>query len=238
MYLKYGSYSHNTGECDINISRKSEYNDAMNRWAIRERWQINGLLTNPTGDLSTMQTLTGSLITAYGTEGLDLTFHLPDDSVTQHALYTANCLGGTKVIKPVSFPTGEGTEAITYRTYTVVVEGLILVGSETLKSFSETLTFSGGGPAYGHLECMIGLPVKQKLRNYTIYRVTQSGEAVGILAYPAVPGPIWPPALIKAPRIQRKSPRKYGSSYIDYPTTWSYEFESSAVLVGNPNVWS
>jgi len=237
MYLSYGNYSHGVGECQISINRASEYSESDVRWAIRETWNIQGLLTNVSGDLATMQNLIYALMQAYGVEGLDLVLHLPSGAATYHSLYSSNCLGGTKVTQPVSFPTGQGAEAITYRNYTLQVEGLIPVLEEELLSFSESISFSGGGPRYGHLETLIGLPVKQQLRNYTIYSATQSGRAVGLTHYPTMPGPIWPAALVERVAETRESPRRSGSDYYSYPITWSYKFEDKLPLVGNPTLW-
>ena len=137
----------------------------------------------------------------------------------------------------MSFPEGVGAEGITYRNYSLAVEGLLLTGDGTLLSFVETLSFSGGGPTYGHIETLTGLPVKQQLRNYTVYRVTQQGQAVGISGYPSVPGPLWPAALMRGGSSERRSPRRIGNSYTEYPITWQYEFEAAFPLYGNPTRW-
>lgn len=238
MYLKYGSYQHESGECQLAIDRRAVFNDRMIAWAIRERWTITGILQNQTGVLSTMQTSIASLKTAYDTDGLDLTLHLDDDSETQHKIATADCLGGTKVIQRPSFPTNREAEGVNYTTYTVIVEGLVKIVGETLRSFHEFLTFTGGGPRYGHIETLIGLPVKQKPRNYTIYRVEQAGEAVGLYAYPTPPDPIWPAALVEAGRVKRRSPKRTGSEYYDYPVSWRYAFEAAGALLGQPTKWT
>lgn len=240
MYLSYGTYNHQPGECDIAIVRISEYNDALERWAVRERWDVNGILVNQGADPAAMNTQTAALIAAYASDGNDLILKFTGGTSTTHALLTANCLGGTKVLRLPSFPSGRDAEAVTFRTYALSVEGLLREGDETLLTFSEQLTFSGGGRAYGHIETLTGLPVLQKLRNHTIVRATQSGSASGIDAYPLIPGPLWPePTLVRAPQIDYRSPRRSGSDYFEFPVSWRYEFQSAVSLLGTayPHKW-
>jgi len=237
MYLAYGTYSHSQGETAIQITRTPEYNEAAQAWAYRERWDVQGLLTNNSGSLADMQTAIAALEAAYASDGYDLVLHLPDGTATNHAMRTAGAIGGTRIVQPVSYPEGSGPEGVTYRSYSLAVEGLFLTGVGTLLSWVESISFSGGGPVYGHIETLKGLPVKQKLRSASVYRAIQQGEAVGISAYPSVPAAIWPTAQVRTGGIRRQSPRRQGSSYIEFPVSWNYEFESAYPLVGNPTRW-
>jgi len=238
MYLKYGSYAHATGECQISINKQTEFNEAKEPWAIRERWDIQGLVTNATGNLASMKTSVDALVSAYSVHGYDLVLYTPSNTATSHALYSDDCIGGTVVVQPVSFPSGEGAEGITYRNYTVSVEGLVRTSSGHLLSFTESLSFSGGGPVYGHIQTLRGLPVKQLLRQNSVFRATQQGSAVGISTYPIIPSPVWPSAQIGTGQEERGSPKRFNYNYSEYPISWRYEFESAYPLLGNPTRWT
>jgi hypothetical protein len=80
-------------------------------------------------------------------------------------------------------------------------------------------------------------PQKQKIYTYSTYSATQRGEVVGYRAYPQVPNAIFPNALMKAPVIERQSPRRRGNGYEEFPVSYTYEFQSATPLVGKPNVW-
>ena len=100
-----------------------------------------------------------------------------------------------------------------------------------LRSFEETLSFSGGGPKYGHLETLAGPPVKQLLRQQTVYRVGQSGQAIGLYQRPTAPLPIWPQAQVESGVRRLSSPKRRRDDYTDFSIDWSFRFESATPLV-------
>lgn len=244
MYLKYGSFTHPLGEAAVFISREPVETEASTRYAIRERWDIQGLICNPTGTATAMSTLIAALETAYATDGNDLTLYLPDGiTSSQHAIDSSTTIGGTRIVQPLSYPEGEGPEYITMRHFTVAVEALKPVSGPTnLLSFSESVTYIGGGPRYGHLEPLAGPPVKQLLKNMTIYKATQRGNAVGLYAYPIVPSSMWPAYQLQLPDISYGSPRRIGyngaTNHTEFPVEWTYEFESAQSLSGSPHTWN
>lgn len=241
MQLKYGSYTHAQGECGISIQQANVRNDGNQVIATRETWQISGMLIGTSA--ANIDSQVAALIAAYADDGKDLILLLPNGSQSTHKLLNRNTLGGTHVVQPPSFPEGRGAEGATYRTFALTVEAELPVsGSQfALISFEESLSMSGGGPAYGHLEPLVGAPIKQLLKQQTTYRVTQQGSAVGYRLYPTPPGPIWPGALVRAPDIQRRGPRRHGSGgntdYSHFTTTWVYQFEAAGALVGVPHAW-
>lgn len=242
MQLYYGNYGHALGVPAITISREV-VNDAGERPYIeRERWQINGLLPNPDGSATTLKAAIDELVAAYSVNGYNLILYMPDGSTpSSHALYSSSCFGGTRVVQRPSFPTGTGPEGVTYRNFSLAVEGdisLISPGTSYTTSFTETLEFNGGGFLDGHLEPLVGQPIKQRRKQNTTYRATQQGEAVGLFGYPPVPPPIWPAALTQPnPKFTLSSPRRRQGTFVDYRINWLYEYESARPIIGTPNTW-
>ncbi len=243
MYLRYGSYTHPLGESAIFISRDPVETDAQTTYAIRERWDIQGLLANPTGLVADMSAAINALEVAYARGGYDLTLLMPDGITnSQHLIDSSTTIGGTRIVKPLSYPKGGGSEYVTMRHFTVSVEALIPVSGPTdLMSFHETVTYTGGGAKYGYLEPLAGMPIKQLLKRNTVFKATQQGSAVGLYTYPIVPFAIWPAHLVHLPNLPYDTPRRTGFggavNYTEFLVEWAYEFESSTPLNGNPSRW-
>ncbi len=246
MYAQYGSYQHQIGEGSLTVSRETEYQSGI-ATAVRLRYRMQGriqiadqgsLLANQ----SLMTAALNALETAYEINGLDFALYQDDGTPTVHGIESAATIGGTRVVTPVTYPIGRGAEYSTFRNYEVAVEALlpnVLVG---LVSWSETLNFIGGGPAYAFLQTLTGPAVKQQLCEQTTYKATQSGMAIGAYSYPLPSDPLWPYALHPdRARITQVSPRRVGATgliqFQNFQTHWSYEFEDTAPLVGQPNLW-
>jgi hypothetical protein len=239
MYVKIGSYRFPRGEVAITISRESLPTDAGTPWARRERWDFQGMIINQSGSTTDMAASIAALEAAF-VDNVDIALLLPDGSTSSsHRIVSANTLDGVRVIQPPSFPDGTGSEYITHRSWTAAIEAIIplSVVETALLSFVETVQFSGGGPRDGYLEPLVGRPIRQRLKQNTVYRATQQGQAVGLEAYPLIPQPIWPLAQIKAREYAADSPRRYGNDFREYPISWLYEFESAYPLLGRPHLW-
>ena len=246
MYLQYGSYVHDQGECAITIARTSRIENGI-VLGYTERWNVQGRLQiTPTGDAAADQAQLSARITAmqlaYAQQGLNLGLYFDDGTPSVHYLQSARTAGGTRVAKPPEFPLGTGAEYSTFRNFALAVEAEFLDSSIGLVSWTESLSFFGGGPQFGFLLTLNGPPQKQLLRQQTTYRATQQGEAVGLTAYPVAPGPLWPADEHSDQRhVAQTLPQRTGSGpnavYYDFKTRWSYVFESAAPLVGVPTGW-
>ena len=238
MQLYYGSHAHTVGTVEIAISKQRLRTAAEHVWAVRHRWDITILVVG-TG-AADIDTKVRTLESAWSVDGRDVLLKLPDGTNSTHTLESSDCVGGTRVVMR-SFPRGRGAEGVTHRTVRVAVEGdvAIAVGSllSQLAAFNESIVTSGGGRRIGHLTVRRGRPHAQTLARHTPFRAVQSGSAVGIYAYPGIPSPIWPSAQVANPQIRRGTPRRRQGSYVDYPVTWSYQFESAYPLSGSPNIW-
>lgn len=240
MVLKFGTYTHDTGEIDLSTSKSTLFTSAQLPYATLERWTIQGRLLADTP--AEMDTKLASLEAAYSGEfsASDLYLTLTDGSTASQLLLDASAAtGGIRIVQQPSIPTLDRAGYVTNLAYTVVLEAEFpLADVETaIRSWTETLTFSGGGPRYGYLLPKVGLPVKQLLKRSTTYLAMQRGSAVGLYRRPSPPRPRFPFAQLEAGQRSLRSPRRYGNDYVDYGVDWEYKFESAFPLIGTPNVW-
>jgi len=239
MIVKYGSYQHSQNAVSMRITREPMRSQAGVFYAYKERWDCQGLLLNYSTQAA-ITTAIQQLTSAYSVDGNDLVLYL-DDGVTPtaHALYNANCNGGTRIVQAPSFPETLGTaeyQPAAGRSYSFAVEGETALTSENVVTkFEETLKFQGtGGPIRVWIPVAEGPWIRQQTSTASTYKVVQSGSAVGLYGPPSVPPPIWPEAEIFQERmIQQSSPQRYGE--LDFPVSWSYTFEDSGALTGLPS---
>lgn len=235
MYLKVGTYSHAIGEVGLSISKQVERVNGVPRATI-ERWTISGRLQ--ADDQAGVSAAIQQTLAAY-VDGVDFTFFFDDGSESAHKLTSANCVGGTRIIVPPSFPEGRGAEYSTYRNWQAVVEAETLEFASAIVSWNETISFEGGGPEYVFLPVLNGPPIKQLARQQTSYRAVQQGDAVGLHGYPTAPAPFWPAdEHLHLRQIVPGSPKKTGRpphmTYTDYPIRWTYVFEAAGPFIGLP----
>lgn len=246
MRLRYGSYVHDLGSPAVAIARQTIFNDAQVPIGYTDRWDINGMLT-----ASTQAALNAKIVAlerAYSANGRDATLLLDSGSASAHVMRNSSTISGVRVVAPPSYPAGGAGEFATYRTFNVSLEAETRYQNtaDWLLSFEESLSFSGtGGPVFGFLEPLQDKPVKQKLKAFSLVRVTQSGKAVGHGSYPDplnISPPLWPDAELEHQRlIVPGSPKRLGpasdANYIEYPVSWTYQFESANPLRGKPRKW-
>lgn len=236
MRLRYGNFTHAVGETAIAIHKDVLRTEGGVAYAVTERWDVTGMLLSQSGSPIEMKRLIDAVTQAYSYDGWDLILLLPDGKPSSHALYSGRTIGGTRVVRRPSFPDGGRSQHVTVRTYTLAVEAEVRLTSDALLAFEEVVSFSGGGPRYGFLEPKWGPPVKQQWKRYTPFRAEQSGRAVGLFGYPAIPLPIWPAAMLEqSANPVYRSPRRRGSTYAEYEVTWHYQFASDRQMIGTPH---
>lgn len=243
MYLKYGNYTHEAGECAIVIQKESVLNADNNKVGWKEVWQISGMLRGTSA--SDLTTKIRAMESAYGVNGRDLKLLNDDGSETAHKLISNQSRSGV-MIASLNYPVGEGAEYTTFRNYQIIAECDISIleivdmvggrgrgrnqqGGITL-SYNEVISSRGtGGPRIVVLETMGGPPVKQIVSNQTAVYKTQSGSATGVYGYPQVPPPMDPANEIADRRvIQQELPSTVSPNGKEsiYKVSWSYEFVS------------
>lgn len=239
MYLHYGGWTSDAYEVTWTVSRTVVMNEADQPYATRHTWQINGQLQ--AADTAALLTARTALETAFAYWNRDLWVTATDGTVVE-SLPLAGSLRGVRVTSPPSYPRGDGAQLSTFRDYSITVEaeypGTVLGGvTFPLKSFTETVAYSGGGPKRAVVECVNAPPQEQVVMAYTAYRAAQTGSAVGLLGYPPVPPPLWPDKLEEAGQPTLTAPRLANGVYTEFGVAWSYRFVSAGPLVGFPNRW-
>lgn len=237
MILTYGNYAHLPGECAVAINRRTAFSDTGIPYRETVQWTIEGRVEadTPAGVWAELARLEAAYRVPNRAARL-----VHADGFVAHQLLPLGSLSGVKVVQPPSFPNGTGAEYSTFRNYQIVLEAEYPVGNPNtlLRSWTETLTFRGGGPDRRLVETVDGPPVEYLAKRRTVFRCTQSGTAVGFLAYPppaAVARPLFPAALEGAEHpVTYGSPRSDGPRLVDWPISWSYSFASAVPFVGLP----
>jgi len=241
MYLKYGTYSHASGECTLSsITREGLFTTNLQQYAVREKWTIDGRLQiadqgTAAANQAAMTTAITALKTAYNTNGRDLGFYDDSGNLTAHYITSKSATGGVRIVQPPSFVEGRGAEYSTFRTYQIGIEaefGFLIPGGSKLTSWSESVRFWGGGPKVTFLSCLTGPPQKQLVNQMTTFKASQTGRATALGIYQQAPGPLWPAdELIDQRDGSLEIPPDSSNQRI---TTWEYQFESIAPMFAYP----
>jgi len=249
MILKYGNYAHALGTVRVTVDNERLENDAEMVWGWKQTWNIQGMLTSQQATESAaraeIKTKMAAMANAYVRDGKDVVLLQPDGvTKSHHWLRNADTLYGVKVEKFPSYNDPGPGELVTIARFEIVLSGIIrnLAARSGLKSFQETLQFQPGGAKRGLQETLIGLPDEQLLRRHQIWKVTQQGSAVGLFARPNIPPPLWPSQQTDAvPLVTLGNPRRIstdtGDTWMDWPISWQYQYESAYRLSGQPHVW-
>lgn len=239
MYLKIGNYTHPIGEPALQISKQPVLSEGRVPIATTETWQITGLIVG--SGQADIDAKIAALNNAYAQRGFDATLLLSDGvTPSQHVLKSSNTIGGVRVVGGPSFPDGKGAEYATKRTFSVTLEAEVpLANLDTAyMSFRETVSFSGGGRRIAWTETKLGSPRPQLTRRNTIYRATQSGQAVGYRAYPVFPGFLLPQQYaVDAPLVTYGGATYRGNGvFTDYVFSWEVRYESDRPLSATPHL--
>lgn len=233
MYVRYGNATHAANAVAVSIARDVLRTNGGLAYAVKETWTVQGKVYGDTQ--AELRANIALLQATYSVDGGDLVLLHNDLSPSAHGMETSLALGGIKVISGPNFPESAGAEYATYRTFNVVLAGEFPIQDPGLIEYEETLSFSGGGPVYIHMQPVEGFPQKQKVYGATPYRVTQAGRAVGYTTWPIPPNPLWPGDLMHGSDVTRGNPQKHvGGGRTHYPVSWSYQFESKDQFIGDP----
>lgn len=240
MYLRYGSYTHAQHEAAITIVTDVTRDEFDLPLRATERWSIRGELHGD--DQTALLAAMAALEAAYSEDGNDITLLCDDASTVAHRIVSSDTDTGVMVTRRPSYPIGVGAELSTYRTYEIQVEASYDVREDNgaILSYTETLRFSGGGPRHVLHELRNGVPQLQQVSQATVYTATQSGEALGFNDYVTAPPPYWGAPIFDQPNssVAYGTPKRKGNGrdvvFREYPTSWTYQFQSASPLVGRP----
>lgn len=234
MLFRYGGYTHGVAEVILaSISRSTEYSPRGLPLISKVSWTINGVIQGTS--LSDLTTKLAALEAAYSKQRQNAGLYLTDGTPTVHQMQNGTAIGGVRS-SGVSYPSGDGVEYVTSRTYSVTLEADYEFTGNDLLEFNETLSFQGTcGPKFVYLQTLNGPPEKQIVQQKTTMTATQSGSAMGYRARPSAPPPLWPKdEHEEARRIDKTSPRVIAGESRDFGISWSYTFESDSPLNGEP----
>ena len=236
MQLKWGTYSFDANTNLIGKTVEVMWNEGGQPYKERRRMDVQGFLTG--SGQAALTTAENALIAALQVQNQSLTLY-QDGGTTESALLLSptNSITGVRIVRGPDFTSTQGPEYATERKFSFTAEAEYPVSTFTLLSFTETLSFGGGGPQRDVFPALEGPPVSFLIYAQTPYEASQSGQATGWLDYPAIMAPIWPAFLKVAPKVTRGNPKRNGLVYTDFPVSWSYEFKSASPLVGIPNRW-
>lgn len=236
MYLKVGSYQFDSNSVTLATRAEAVFNDADQVLSERRMVDVQGYLT--ASGAAALTTAENQLRAALAVRNPQIAFYQDSGAVTGITLLRAGSISGVKITN-VAFPRTQGPEYATERFFTFTAEAEYPASGSTglLVSFTETVSVEGGGPSFIHLPTINGPPQRQLLYAQTPYRATQQGQAVGYQGYPPPASPLWPGALMRAPRITRTGPKRRGNGYERYTVSWEMEYESVGPLVGLPTLW-
>lgn len=235
MYFDFGGYRHEVGECDVSRQRETIRSSATMRvMGTRLRWNVNGTLLADSA--SEMAIKVGQLTDAYSRNVSYCGYRFSNNAkVDSFWLDASQSLTGIRVLSGPTFPSMAETQHVTRYDYQISLMAEFRDPyAVDLKEWSDSVTFSGGGPRFAMLEPLYGLPVKVLAKQNTVFRAQQSGRAVGWTSRPSQAPPVWPGALMEAPRIRLIAPRSEEGTLVDWGVEWTYEFESATPLIGQP----
>lgn len=261
MYVKWGNYRFPDNACEVTTTGNVVENDAGVPLYLEAQANVTCLFISTATSESTIQSELSALDLA-ARSALSVPFqdfglyHDNDTLSSCRIINTANMLQGTRVVS-VNAPSGRGAEYASYRTLQFTVRAAYLLSpaaligpggvpappgtgtnGEVLRSWNESLTFIGnGGPRVILQDVIDGSPVEQVVTPATKVRVVQSGTAVGFIRPPLFPAPIFGTPVSESVQQVIQSPVRTSQGYMQYPISWSYEFESPVPLTGMPTFW-
>lgn len=239
MILRVNGRARPAHEAVASVSVSPVYEMTRRIVKVRERWDISGRLIpeHPTSDAK-MTAMIADLNSTFMQPNPDLVFYTLDGQETALAIKASQCLAGPYVIDSglPNQPDDVYSNGMGYR-ISFECEKLVSgsFGANVLLEFSETLEEGEGGREDTYVGGSVNMPQRQVAFQNKPWTYVQSGRAVGLLAWPFIPPPIFPAAQIKKPVVRKVSPRVLGVVDTEYEISWQYEFAWHQQLFGNPH---
>ncbi len=242
MIVQLGSFSFQVNEASLNISRRGLVGDNGLVYAWEHNWNISGRLIRDTvAELTTAIELLEDA--ARNIDG-DCRVLFDSGVRTAHFIPLGLTLNGIRAIVPPSYPTSEGAEYVTYRTFTMTVQaevGFTPAGGQQAQSigitnWQETISVSGGHPLDVNLICLNAPPVRQRVSPQVPWVGVQTGRAMGLYGYPAKPANVFVGASIDQDMEEYATPDQNNAGPTiqrsNYPVSWTYRVSSPDPLTG------
>lgn len=177
--------------------------------------------------------------------GKDLKFLNDDASDSANSVANADTLGGTRCVRWTWDPDPRGAQFLTARFLTAVFEYRVAFSGLTgrLLDFSETVVLDNRAARYAVNEAVNDVNAEILLTvNKPAKRATQTGFAVGALAYP-VYATVAPNVFggagvfVVSDEPEYTTPKYRGSATEVYRLAWRKEYVSATALVASLNPW-
>lgn len=237
MYFKYGPYRHADNEVEISSIAVRPYYLRGRRAGVVKQLTITGEIL-ATGQAAVTAKVR-EIESAYSRDGFDAGLFQDNGTLTPHALLNVGSVSGVRVVGGVNWAPALAGYATSTLRYQITLEAEYLDGTgPQIVSYSETVAFIGrGGPLRVFVEPQQGPAIPQIVQQRTLYRATQSGQAVGRLGYPFPNPPLWPQwEQQEQARVQHTSPQNERGFFENYSVSWSYSFMSPIPLTGTARI--
>lgn len=235
IQIRYGSYIFAEGLQTYTFDIMPSFSETFQRSGQAYRAEIRGVLLVPSsvdesGAAAYLVDQIRRLKNAFAIDGNDFVV-TNDDGAVIDAIYSAEIVGGLRVLEGPSFNDVGPGELVRKRTFRIVLGGERALideagggGTPVFVSYSSSVSYEGtGGPRFVMVETMDGYPIKQVVNSYTVCRATQEGRAVQRYRRPSFPAPLYPDREQQsARRIVFAQPDKDS-----FEVSWSYTFESA-----------
>jgi hypothetical protein len=255
MQLAYGSYSWAASSVVCKTDCTPVLNAAGMPMRLKTRMSVSGSLLTSTASTTPNADLTAAQIAmqiALNVPYKDLILFTNDEGngVGPSATLLTNA-GSLSGVRLVAGPTwsgdrGDAEYAVQRKfNFTMEVETLFPNRFSALMSFSESLSYSGGMPIKVMALSVNLPPIDQTTWPLTPFEAIQSGQAIGLLAWPfgsptAMPPYRFPASMLrKAPNVEASGPDRIGpTTYINYGVKWSATYASALPLIAAPTLWT
>jgi hypothetical protein len=238
MRLRIGSLVRPNNEAVVVPSYSPIYDFTRRVQAMKIRWDITGRVVNY--PVATQGLTSGEIRTleqAFKSNSPYLAL-LEDESnsPTAFELNPSSLLQGPFLVD-YSFPASEKEVFATGVAYRAVFEAVQSISAgKDLIEFEEEISREPGGVHHVYVGGAVNFPERQTAFKNKVWKYTQSGYAVGLLAHPDAPEPIWPFALMSQPNVTLSGPQFKSTKYdTHYRISWEYRFEYHLPLTGLPN---
>lgn len=237
LTLSYGSYDFDEGACEVTLDIQTQMNGRGVPFSLAKRMNVRGFLAGDT--TAAVDAKCDLLEAALAAPYRDLIVYTDASAATHLALYNQGSTTGV-VVSGLRYPVGRGADLVTYRTFEfhATAEYPIGSGRGVLMAFQETISVSGtGGPRFILKDALLGPPQRQIVQQRSRVRASQQGQAEGYLEYPTEPPPLWPQdEHVELRQVNRTGGRFRGKTWQGFTVSWSYQFESAALLTGQPTL--
>jgi hypothetical protein len=198
-------------------------------YAERHIWDVQIRLID-TGPVA-LATDARAFEAALGRQFQDISFQTETGAVLW-SLPTGTSIGGTQVTDLVNeYEQGSWATFYPLRFTAEAVYPYSGAGGVIITAFQESVSFSGGGPRYGFVECVNSPAKKFMLTPRTVAHATQSGSMTTIGGQGSFPTPLFP-----ADEMPEQTRKEFGSrinaeGLTEYFLAWSYEYASANLIV-------